>query len=137
MAEAAGALAPLQGPEEAPVDAAAIRRCGADPPLASPARSVPHPRGSGLVPRPSFAPLLFCSRARFSRVEQLSLKRRRRPWEEEEAEEALTDAEVALGLESAYQVGSSGWAGVEVRGFLLVYRCGGLIVVCFVLCELG
>jgi len=68
MAEAAGALAPLQGPEEAPVDAAAIR----------------------------------------SRVEQLSLKRRRRPWEEEEAEEALTDAEVALGLESAYQVAQEG-----------------------------
>ena len=136
MAEAAGALAPLQGPEEAPVDAAAIRRCGADP-LASPARSVRPPRGSGLVPQPLFAPLLFCSRARFSRVEQLSLKRRRRPWEEEEAEEALTDAEVALGLESAYQVGSSGWAGVEVRGFLLVYRCCGLIVVCFILCEFG
>ena len=134
MAEAAGALAPVQGSEEAPVDAAAIRRCGADP-LASPARSVRPPRGSGLVPQPSFAPPFVCSRACCRRVEQLSLKRRRRG--EEEAEAAVADAEVALGLESAYQVGSSGWAGVQVRGFLLVYRCCGLIVVCFILCELG
>nr|TKW03901.1 hypothetical protein SEVIR_7G073500v2 [Setaria viridis] len=64
MAEA-GALAPAQVPEEAPLDAAAIR----------------------------------------SRVEQLSLKRRRRGVEEE-AE--VADAEVALGLDSAYQVAEEG-----------------------------
>ncbi|XP_039819537.1 uncharacterized protein LOC120681921 isoform X2 [Panicum virgatum] len=40
------------------------------------------------------------------RVEQLSLKRRRRG--EEEAEAAVADAEVALGLESAYQVAQEG-----------------------------
>lgn len=54
-------------------------------------------------------PLLFCSRARFSRMEQLSLKRRRRVVEEEEAE--VADAEVALCLDTAYQVRSSEWAG--------------------------
>ncbi|KAJ1270573.1 hypothetical protein BS78_06G062500 [Paspalum vaginatum] len=62
MAEAQ-AVALAQGPEEAPLDASAIR----------------------------------------SRVEQLSLKRRRRgEGEEEEAE--VADAEVALGLDSAYKV---------------------------------
>ena len=96
--------------------------------------SVPRRRGSGLVPQPSFAPPFVCSRACCRRVEQLSLKRRRRG--EEEAEAAVADAEVALGLESAYQVGSSRWAGVQVRGFLLVYRYCGLIVVCFICVSL-
>ncbi|CAL5067255.1 unnamed protein product [Urochloa decumbens] len=67
MAEA-GALAPApaQGPEEAPLDAAAIR----------------------------------------SRLEQLALKRRREG--ELEAEAAVPDKEVALALDSAYQVAKEG-----------------------------
>ena len=54
-------------------------------------------------------PLLFCLRVRFSRVEQLSLERRRLGGGEEEEQAEVADAEVALGLDSPYKVRSSLW----------------------------
>ena len=65
-------------------------------------------------------PLLFCLRVRFSRVEQLSLERRRLGGGEEEEQ-----AEVALGLDSPYKVRSSLW--ILCASFFGLPKCGLIV----------
>lgn len=100
MGDAVVSLAPAEGPEEAPLNAAAIRRCGAASALST---RIPRLQGSGSS---GFSPLFVCVLVAAG-WGQLSLKCRRGREEEEEAADAR-------GLSSVYEVNAVQWVASRV-----------------------